>query len=129
MPGVDYQELNQLLRDRKPVDAAYQRMLLQVMNDMRPLRSDRIVYRGIDAVDDTTPGNISPLPAFTSTSMNYGSAFGGRTIYQIRVPQGTQAIVSNEREREVLLPMGREFHVVARTTDRSGRIVLIGDLK
>ena len=129
MQGVSYEDLNRLLRESKPLDAAHQRMLLQVMNDMRPLRSDRIVYRGIPEAIDASAGEMVPFPAFTSTSMNYELAFGGRTIYQIRVPQRTQAIVTNEGEREVLLPIGRKFHVVARTTDAHGRIVLIGDLK
>ena len=129
MQGVDYGVVNQLLRERKPLDAAHQRMLLQVMGDMRPLRSERIVYRGINDAIDVPVGKVIEFPAFTSTSMNYGSAFRGRTIYQIRVPQGTQAIVGNTREREVLLPIGTKFKVVARTTNGRGRIVLIGDLQ
>ena len=129
MPGVDYEVLNRTLREGKPLDAAHQRMLLQVMNDMRPLRSDRVVYRGIPEAIDASVGEELRFPAFTSTSMNHESAFGGRTIYQIRIPQRTQAIVGNEGEREVLLPIGRKFQVVARTTDAHGRIVLIGDLK
>ena len=129
MQGVDHQVLNRLLRERAPVDAAHQRMLLQVMGDMRQLRSERIVYRGIPEAINAPVGEVIQWPAFTSASMNHGSAFKGRTLFQVRVPQRTQAIVGNAGEREVLLPIGTRFKVVARTTDRRGRIVLIGDLQ
>ena len=131
MTGVDYRILNRTLREERIPDAAHQKMLLDTMDDMRPLGSDRIVYRRVPEIEDALSGEVIPLRSLLSTSMSNKATqtFGRGTIYQIRVPQGTPAIVTNAREREVLLPIGKRFHVVARTTDERGRIVLVGDLR
>ena len=130
--GPGFESLNSAMRVGQELNAQHHRMLREMYADARPLKTDRIVYRGLRAKLDASPGDVLRLHPPTSTSMSYSYVerkYAGQTLIQARVPKDTMAIVTNEPEREVIFMPGRTLHVTQRTTDVRGRIVLIGELR
>ena len=97
------------------------------MRRVKPLKNNYVVYRGVKfnstkykSIENLKEGQEFIWDSPTSTSANSisslnfsgGDKDGNESIfYQINVPKGTNAIVTNEREAEVLLQPGTKFRV------------------
>lgn len=86
----------------------------------KPTREDYVVYRGVpDSVVahyDFNVGSTLEFDGFTSTSRaaTTAASFGGEVVFQIRVPKGTNAIVTNASEYEVILPHKAKFKIISK---------------
>ena len=123
-----------------------------VIMDASPVTSDRVVYRGWTGIDDREVGSVTRIDSPTSASAagglsqrfayrkpRRGGAEGETeearyladgdpnvprgTMYEVRVREGTPAVITNERELEYIFPTGLEERVVARYDD----IMIPGD--
>ena len=102
-PGMDYREIQGYIND--------------ILAEMQPLPVDHIVYRGENTLVNFDEGDFVTDPAFLSTSKDpyFGNMFAERgTVFQMRAPRGTPAIVANDAEGEFLLGNELPWRVVER---------------
>lgn len=121
--GSGYFEANKYLRGIQQSTAATEygkEIASEVQRLFKPTTEDFITYRGIP--DDLARnyafgiGDTIEFAGFTSTSRaaRIATGFGGEFVFQIRVPRGTNAIVTNTSEYEVILPDKVKFKVISK---------------
>ena len=146
--GSGYEGYNKAVRARR-LTPAQRTMHAEIHEDMRPLKTGRVVYRGerkLQPRHDVTPGEefvFDEQPFSTSLRTSIAGNFGGEVLYQLRVPKGKNAVMSGvyTSEREILFPIGtraRVLEVIDQGTDgvfgipgylRPRRIIIMDVLK
>ena len=114
--GSSYGRINQRLRERLPLDARDQRILLDVERSVIPLVNRQVLYRGIRGRLNWKPGAAEMLRAPTSTSMDIARGFGysaGDTLFELHPSSGVRALVYNGVEAEVLFAIGQKIDIIA----------------
>ena len=123
---VGYEAVNYKLRRGIKLNAGEQRIVDDIVSDVRPLQTDRITYRGMREAVDWQPGTTKRMFTPTSTTMSHAQAerkFAGRTMVQLKVPRGVPAVVirGGLNEMEVLLEPGRRLRILEKLKDPAGR--------
>jgi len=144
--GNDYGSINEFLR--KGVDTGIDQNVIRHMQealDTSIVPDNITVFRGTDttpiesviAIDEL--GNLDPNslvghtivdPAFTSTSLIQDEAFGGGVLWEVLVPEGSNAgfldpISQLPGELELLFNTGQGLHILEASINPSGDIHLI----
>ena len=111
------QELNEdLMRVAErggELEEHHKKFTARLTEKLLPMSEETRVFRGI--LVDTKPvvGEVE-LKAWTSTSADGASALGyaSKELWDIRVPKGTKAIVTNADEAEIILPPETKLRVL-----------------
>ena len=125
-----YESLNETMRDlatgrSKALHPADKAVIDGLKRDYRKLESGETVFRGIPETISSEVGDEIPLLTPTSTSISgqvatwFGGGSNGRvgTMWEIRAPKGSKAIVSNATELEYNLQMGQKLRIIGRFDD------------
>ena len=130
-------DMNRRLRNGeklRPEDSSLARSL---RSEMKPLQSNIKCYRGVllppESMQGLSKSDRVPVDSFLSTSTDadwadtftrYGSEGKSRVRFEIDIPKGTNAIVTNEGEDEVVVDYDKyELVVTGRKTDRDISVV------
>ena len=124
--GGQSKGINRKLLNDIELDANEKQTLTELLGIAKPLDRDYVVYRGQHDIFD---GDVMDLHAPLSTSISphharKGTFGGNENLYQITIPKGTRAIVTNDYELEILLMPGQrlvkyaEFENVEGVTNR-----------
>ena len=117
----DYAAVNTAMRaGRQPDTARLRAVVDDLKSAMTPLAEDVTVWRGRTSVQDHKIGKEIVDSTFTSTSASWRTAArfadytgkGGGTLYRIRAPRGTPAVVENDGEQEIVFRPLQKFRVV-----------------
>ena len=116
-----YEIINRQLRAGERVSSERGRKVVRDMRAaMRETTEDLEVWRGRGSRKDYAVGDEFSDRAFSSWSTSYSTAanFAGGwagkaegTLYRVRLPKGSRAVVENEAEQEVLLRPGSKYRV------------------
>lgn len=116
-----YEVINRQLRAGERISSERGRQVARDMRAaMRETTEDLEVWRGRPEKIDYAVGDEFSDRAFSSWSTGYGTAvnFAGGwagkaegTLYRVRIPKGSRAVVENEAEQEVLLRPGSKYRV------------------
>ena len=119
--GEDYGEINDAMRaGRRPPTERLRAIADDMKSAMTPLAGDVTVWRGRRSVKDHERGVDLTISAFASTSASWRTAVafadasgeGGGTLYLMRAPKGTRAVVENDMEQEIVFAPLQKFRVV-----------------
>ena len=111
--------------------------MIDVINELKaamsPVSEEIQVFRGINKLLPSEV-NVIPLSSFTSSSTNLdvagyfarrnASSGDGATLLSFTVPEGTEALVANDAEQEVVLPPDKMLEVEERIERDDGVVVL-----
>ena len=120
--GGEYDEVNRLLREaagdpNAEIPDFVQRILGDINADAKPTIGPITVYRGVNADIDVDVGQEFDLLAPTSTSESalLASKYAkGKTFLEIKVPTGTQTVVTNPSELEHIIAPNYSVKVLAK---------------
>ena len=114
--GTGHADLNRRLRDDLPLSDEQKAVLVEIEMEMAPTQSEHVAYRGekaikgVDLWSGVQPGVTHGFEQIVSTSLDVRVAASGHfmmgegaVLWQIRVPTGTSAIVTNHFEYEMIL--------------------------
>ena len=113
----DYEIFNAEMRkgtwskDTREMNDGLERVLRKTTRDLR-------TYRGVKKLDKPlVEGDVFEMPSWTSTSLDsnvargFSSTYEGAYIFDIRMPKGTRAIITNPSEQEIILPPGARLMI------------------
>ena len=116
-----YEILNRQLRAGERTSSERGRKVVRDMRAaMRETTEDLEVWRGRGSRNDYAVGDEFSDRAFSSwstsykTAANFAGGWAGKaegTLYRVRLPKGSRAVVENEAEQEVLLRPGSKYRV------------------
>lgn len=124
--GSDYDPVNAYLRGQlKPGQITPE--ITKIVDDMdammQPTQMEFVTYRGLPGKFEEAlgldVGDSFDMPSFTSVSRSaeQASRFAHKgVVFQIRLPEGTPAIITNYSESEIILPRNRELRIVEKHT-------------
>ena len=119
--GEDYGDINDAMHaGRRPPTERLRAVVDDMKSAMTPFAEDVTVWRGRQSVKTHRRGDILTDDAFASTSTSWRTAArfadytgeGGGTLYRLRAPRGTPAVVENDMEQEITFRPGQKWRVV-----------------
>ena len=130
-----YRRLNEKLRRREKLSEYDKRIVDEILSTARPVENEMRVFRGVDAnqdlLDSLQEGAVLDHDSFLSTTRStmVASRFSREdgVIFDIEVPEGTPAIVTNASELEVIFPPNHKLEIIS--VDRSKPLDILGQLK
>lgn len=114
-----YKSINDQMKSGK-IDGTHRQWINEINDDMQPLENNYLVYRGIAEDIKLEEGDGFSSKAFSSTSTDIFTAakFAREkrshqieSVIHVELPKGQKALVTNSREREVVLPADTKLRV------------------